>query len=916
MRARVRWFVLPLACIAIVLVPALARATDVDGNADCPRPVVDRGDAPEAIQAYPGILGAFPTCTTAGPLSTRTFACPPLGSLPGPAGFVAHVRVPGEGSYWLGCFAGAGGIDDDADGKVNDHGGPFGVCAPGVAIDCVEPAFGLSFGQDECTGSNDAALSAVVGFTACTASSVTFPVWNCAAADTRTVRLNILVDWNRDGDWNDSFQCATGCANEWAVKNEPVTIGPGCTSITSPSFLAGPSGGEGWMRITISNDSVSDDFPWAGCATTPGQVLLNGETEDYPVTIFNPTGGLCPDFEDWGDAPEGVQAYSVGSLGNFPTCSSPGSPGTQELAGPPLSTPPVASGHVQHVALASDPKFWLGCGAPALGTFGIDSEQDGKMNATGALQSDCDPLVGVDGVEAAFAVSFGRDEARGDLEGDAGLVGPVSFTGCTRDSLTFLVFNCDPFEAVTAYLNVLLDFNQDGDWNDNFACGSQPGGPLAHEWAVKNQQVLLPVGCTSMSSRSFLVGPNGGESWMRLTLSLHPVGDDFPWAGGPLVSGESEDYPVTIAAADTCPVTYEDFGDAPEDVAAYTSGVVGRFPTCLVSGPRSDQVLDCGAAQSTLPGRTGYVKHASLATHPDHFWLGCAQATSALLAVDSESDGKVNLGAPWGGASACDPVVNTDCAESLIGLGMNQDECVGDADAALAAPTYFYACSTGTMSWSAFNCTRRDLPVFLNVLVDWSHDGDWNDNAAGCPGGPCAPEWAVKNLAVVLAPGCQTYVTPAFATGAVPGRAWLRMTLSNEPAPDDFPWAGTAGLAAGQFFGGETEDHPVNVVTSTTAVDDRSPPTGPWLGAPSPNPARGPVRIPFALARAGEVSLGVYDLAGRRLVELRRGTAAAGPQEVLWDLRDGSGKELAPGHYVVRLRAGGAVLSRALVRLD
>jgi hypothetical protein len=76
------------------------------------------------------------------------------------------------------------------------------------------------------------------------------------------------------------------------------------------------------------------------------------------------------------------------------------------------------------------------------------------------------------------------------------------------------------------------------------------------------------------------------------------------------------------------------------------------------------------------------------------------------------------------------------------------------------------------------------------------------------------------------------------------------------------------------------------------------------------------VRIPFALARAGEVSLGVYDLAGRRLVELRRGTAAAGPQEVLWDLRDGSGKELAPGHYVVRLRAGGAVLSRALVRLD
>jgi hypothetical protein len=264
----------------------------------------------------------------------------------------------------------------------------------------------------------------------------------------------------------------------------------------------------------------------------------------------------------------------------------------------------------------------------------------------------------------------------------------------------------------------------------------------------------------------------------------------------------------------------------------------------------------------------------------------------------------------------CAPAVGTDCIESLIGLGMNQDECVGDPDAALAAPTFFYACSTGTVSYSAFNCASGDVAAYLNVLVDWSHDGDWNDNVHACGVAGCAPEWAIKNLQVALAPGCQTYVTPTFPTGGTLDRSWMRLTLSSVPAPDDFPWNGTAGMSGGHFVGGETEDHPINVVANPVAVEDGAPAPGSWLGAPFPNPARGRVGIPFTLASAGDVLLAVHDLAGRRLATLHDGAASAGPHQVAWDLRDASGRGLPPGYYVVRLRVGGRVLSRVLVRLD
>ena len=43
----------------------------------------------------------------------------------------------------------------------------------------------------------------------------------------------------------------------------------------------------------------------------------------------------------------------------------------------------------------------------------------------------------------------------------------------------------------------------------------------------------------------------------------------------------------------------------------------------------------------------------------------------------------------------------------------------------------------------------------------------------------------------------------------------MRITISDTPMPDDFPWNGTAGLPGGLVQGGETEDYPVVIATPT-----------------------------------------------------------------------------------------------------
>lgn len=79
------------------------------------------------------------------------------------------------------------------------------------------------------------------------------------------------------------------------------------------------------------------------------------------------------------------------------------------------------------------------------------------------------------------------------------------------------------------------------------------------------------------------------------------------------------------------------------------------------------------------------------------------------------------------------------------------------------------------------------------------------------------------------------------------------------------------------------------------------------LGQSRPNPATAAVTIPFALASASAVEFAIYDVAGRRIYR-EAGSYGAGPQEVTVDVAG-----FAPGVYVYRLSASGALAARRLV---
>jgi serine protease AprX len=83
-----------------------------------------------------------------------------------------------------------------------------------------------------------------------------------------------------------------------------------------------------------------------------------------------------------------------------------------------------------------------------------------------------------------------------------------------------------------------------------------------------------------------------------------------------------------------------------------------------------------------------------------------------------------------------------------------------------------------------------------------------------------------------------------------------------------------------------------------------------------PNPFNPRTEIAFELAAAGQVKVDIYDIRGRLVRTLERGSYPAGRHTVVWDGRDNHGAEPASGIYFCRFRSGrqAQVLKMTLVR--
>lgn len=82
-----------------------------------------------------------------------------------------------------------------------------------------------------------------------------------------------------------------------------------------------------------------------------------------------------------------------------------------------------------------------------------------------------------------------------------------------------------------------------------------------------------------------------------------------------------------------------------------------------------------------------------------------------------------------------------------------------------------------------------------------------------------------------------------------------------------------------------------------------------------PNPFSRTVSIGFNIGEKSDVSLKVYDAAGRLVRSIYRGWVAAGCHAVEWQGDDENGRKTSAGVYYVRLKAGGDTKTSKILRL-
>jgi hypothetical protein len=80
------------------------------------------------------------------------------------------------------------------------------------------------------------------------------------------------------------------------------------------------------------------------------------------------------------------------------------------------------------------------------------------------------------------------------------------------------------------------------------------------------------------------------------------------------------------------------------------------------------------------------------------------------------------------------------------------------------------------------------------------------------------------------------------------------------------------------------------------------------FACPYPNPARGTTTLRFSLATRAAVTLSVYDVQGRRIVELVNGMTDAGIHTLAWKCSDEDGRSVSPGVYLARFQTGNVSL--------
>jgi hypothetical protein len=237
--------------------------------------------------------------------------------------------------------------------------------------------------------------------------------------------------------------------------------------------------------------------------------------------------------------------------------------------------------------------------------------------------------------------------------------------------------------------------------------------------------------------------------------------------------------------------------------------------------------------------------------------------------------------------------------------------------------------------------TRRFISADSNVVAE----GDfgfrvWADPDTPPPPAPAGPPnfpsvyirclsgWYTLDPPTTQAPttlvlwGWFPYLCGEVADAAVVSPDHVRLTLRPGPACDDTTATWSQAFDLGVLPAGahpvritlDVRDDPslevgVREATITLHVDDQV------VSASVPNPFVTNTRFSVVTGEEGPVDVGIYDLHGRRVATLFRGTAPAGCREFVWNGRRDDGSRAAIGIYFSRVAFSNRVVTRKLVML-
>ncbi len=407
------------------------------------------------------------------------------------------------------------------------------------------------------------------------------------------------------------------------------------------------------------------------------------------------------------------------------------------------------------------------------------------------------------------------------------------------------------------------------------ACG--PG--VTMKWAPDSGVAVTPVGCAAATEQDPAIVSDGSGGAIIAFVSTRDGSQqiytqhvlnggtlDAQWGGSPGGCG-ARIAPTAYSQTDPRLVR--------ETTAPYGALVVWVDDRPNAAGIRYKQLYACRLKQDGTV-LNGVFQVCSLPGDASNLVMTPDYAGGAIIAFDHFNPDDPN---PAAGFNLYAQKIASDGHVVWPG-GAAQPVAVCVADNAQHLPSIDTDGQHGAIiSWQDFRESQSTPHVYLHCVLS---------------GGNLAPRWGVAGER--LSTNSMAQRAPAVLLTAYAGA----VAVWEDDASGS---TGVPGISAEQ-----------SQACCLTGVDDATSRTI-EVSPAGPNPFRQAVRLTAALAARSSLTLEVFDVQGRRLRTLARGSFGPGMHAFEWDGTQESGARVAPGLYLLRTRIGASTWQQKIVRL-